>query len=77
VRNINEARPSKNSGSLVLGYHEEPQGIEEISINYTNSREIYYRSTTIINTCFSTIITENFLNNPEPKTMVECMKRLD
>jgi hypothetical protein len=34
-------------------------------------------STPIVNTCFSTIIAENFLNNPEPKTIAECMKHLD
>jgi hypothetical protein len=77
ARNINEAETSENPGSLVLENHEEPQGIEEISINYTNSGETYDRSTIIANTCFSTIIDENFLNNPEPKTMVECMKHSD
>jgi hypothetical protein len=77
VRNINEAGTSENPCSLVLENHEEPQGIKEISINYTNSRETYDRSTTVVNTCFSTIIVENFLNNVEPKTMIECMKRSD
>jgi hypothetical protein len=37
ARNINEARTSENHDSFILGNHEEPQGIEEISINYTNS----------------------------------------
>jgi hypothetical protein len=60
--NINEAGTSENFGSLVLGNHE-PQGID--------------CSTTIVNTCFSTIITNNFINNPEPNTMVECMKHSD
>jgi hypothetical protein len=41
ARNINEAGTSKNPSSLILGNHEEPQGIEEISINCTNSGEIY------------------------------------
>jgi hypothetical protein len=50
--NINEAGTSENFGSLVLGNHEEPQGIEEISTNYTNSGETYDCSTTIVNTCF-------------------------
>jgi hypothetical protein len=37
AHNINEARTLENPGSLILGNHEEPQGIEEIFINYTNS----------------------------------------
>jgi hypothetical protein len=53
------------------------KGIEEIFINYTSSRKVYDRNTTIVDLCFSTIITENFLNDPDPKTMVECKKRSD
>jgi hypothetical protein len=53
------------------------KGIEEISINYTSSREVYDRNTTIANLCFSTAIAENILNNLDPKTMTECKKRSD
>jgi hypothetical protein len=38
---------------------------------------MYDRNTTIANLCFSTIITESFINDPDPKTMVECNKRSD
>jgi hypothetical protein len=38
---------------------------------------VYDRSTTIVNPCFSTIIAENFLANPDPKTMAECKRRSD
>jgi hypothetical protein len=47
-------------------------GIQEISINYTSSDEVYDHSTTIVNPCFSTINAENFLVDPDPKTMAEC-----
>jgi hypothetical protein len=60
-----------------LGNHEASKGIEEISINYTSSRKVYNHNTTIADLCFSTIIAESFLNDPDPKTMAECKKRLD
>jgi hypothetical protein len=63
--------------NLVLGNHGPSKEIEEISINYTSSEEVYDCSTTISNLCFSTIIAENFLNDSDPKTMAGCKKRLD
>jgi hypothetical protein len=60
-----------------LGNHEESNGIEDIFINYTSSREVYNHSTTIINSTFSTIIVESVLVNLDPKTMAECMKCSD
>jgi hypothetical protein len=75
VRYINETRTSEIPDNLVLGNHEMSKGIEEISINYTSSEKVYDRNTTIVDLCFSTIIAENFLNDPDPKTMVECKKR--
>jgi hypothetical protein len=77
ARYINETRISEIPDNLVLGNHEASKGIKEISINYTSSRELYDRSTTIANICFSTIIAKNFLNDPNPKSMVECKKRSD
>jgi hypothetical protein len=41
----NETRISEIPGNLVLGNHEASKGIEEISINYTSSEEVYDRST--------------------------------
>jgi hypothetical protein len=38
---------------------------------------VYDSSTTIVNPCFSTIIAENFLADPDPKTMAECKGRSD
>jgi hypothetical protein len=78
VRYRNEnASTSKNPDALVLGNYEISTGIQEISINYTSSGEVYDCSTTIVNPCFSLIIVENFLADPDPKTMVEYKGRSD
>jgi hypothetical protein len=58
-----------------LENHETSKGIEEIFINYTSSEKVYDCNTTIVDLCFSTIITKNFQNDPDPKTMIECKKR--
>jgi hypothetical protein len=71
------ASTSENPNDLILGNHETSMAIQEISINYTSFREVYDHSTTIVNPCFSTIIAENFLANPDPKTMAECKRRSD
>jgi hypothetical protein len=71
---INETRISKFFDNLVLGNDEASKGIEEISINYTSSGEVYDRSITIANICFSTVIAENFLNDLDPKNMAEYKK---
>jgi U3 small nucleolar RNA-associated protein 14 len=47
-----ETRISEVSNNLVLGNHEASNEIEEISINYTSSGEVYDRITTIVNLCF-------------------------
>jgi uncharacterized protein YukJ len=77
ARYINETRISKISDNLVLVNHEASKGIEEISINYTSSKKVYNHNIMIADLCFSTFITENFLNDPYPKTMVECKRRSD
>jgi hypothetical protein len=65
---INETRTSEIPDNLVLGNHEVSKGIEEIFINYTSSKKVYNRNTTITNLYFLTIITESFLNDLDPKT---------
>jgi hypothetical protein len=77
VRTINEAGTSEIPDTLVLGNHEESNGTQEIFINYTSSGETYDRNTTIVNSCFSAIIAENLLTDPDPKTMAECKQRSD
>jgi hypothetical protein len=75
-RNEN-ASTSENPDALILGNHEASTGIQEIFINYTSSREVYDRSATIVNPCFSIVIAKNFIADPDPKTMVECKRRSD
>ena len=70
-----ETGEMENPDSLVLGNHEESQ--REISIHYANSGETHDRITTIISENFSAMVADNLLNDPEPKTMVECQKRSD
>jgi hypothetical protein len=75
TRYINEnASTLKNPVTLILGNHEESNEIEEISINYTSSREVYDRSTIIVNSSFSVIIAESVIGNPDPNTIVVCKK---
>jgi hypothetical protein len=68
---------SENPDDLILGNHETSTGIQVISINYTSSGKVSNHSTTIINSCFSTIIAKNFFTDPDPKTMAECKRRSD
>jgi hypothetical protein len=75
---INEnASMSENPGDLVLKNHETSTGIQESSINYTSFGEVYDRNTIIVNSCFSTIIAESVIADPDPKTMAECKSRSD
>jgi hypothetical protein len=75
VRYINEnGRTLENHDDLILGIHETSKGIQETSISYISSREVYDCNTTIVNLCFLTIIFENVLADPDPKTMTECKK---
>jgi hypothetical protein len=66
---INETRTSEVCNNLVLGNHEASKGIEEISINYTSPGDVYDHNTITANLCFSTVIDENFVNDPDPKIM--------
>jgi hypothetical protein len=59
-----------------LGNHDEVHGVQEVFINYTSFEELFDHSTTVFNSCFSTMVAE-LLNNPDPKTMAECKQRLD
>jgi hypothetical protein len=69
---INENASTSENYDLVLENHETSTGTQEISINYTSSGEVYDSSTIIVNPCFSTILAENFLADPDSKTMTKC-----
>jgi hypothetical protein len=76
VHTIEQTRGSEDLNSLVLGNHYEFHGVQEISINYSSFGELLDRTTTFVNSCFSTMVAE-LLNDPDPKTMVECKQRSD
>jgi hypothetical protein len=71
-----QARRSEDPDSLVLENHDEFHGVQEISINYTSSRELLDCTTMVVNSCFSTMVTD-LLNDPDPKTMAECKQHSD
>jgi hypothetical protein len=76
VHTIEQAGGSEDPDSLVLENHDEFHVVQEISINYTSSRELLDRTTTIVNSCFSTMVAD-LLNDPDPKTMAKCKQRSD
>jgi hypothetical protein len=53
---INKTRTSEILDNLVLGNYEASKGMEEIYINYTNSRKVYDRNITIIDLCFLSLL---------------------
>jgi hypothetical protein len=71
VHTTEQAGGSEDVDSLILGNHDKFYGVQEISINYTNSGELLDRNTTVVNSCFSTMVVD-LLNDPNPKIMVEC-----
>jgi hypothetical protein len=71
VHTTEHAGESKDPDSLVLENLDEFYGVQEISVNYTSSEELLDRITTVVNSCFLTIVAD-LLNDLEPKTMVEC-----
>jgi hypothetical protein len=76
VHTIEQAGGSKDPDSLVLGNHDEFHGVQEISINYTSFGELFDHTTTVVNSCFSTMVVD-LLNDLDPKTMAECKQRSD
>jgi hypothetical protein len=68
VHTIEQVGGSEDPDSLVLENHDEIHGVQEISINYTSSGELFDHTTTILNSCFSTMVID-LLNDPDPKTM--------
>jgi hypothetical protein len=76
VHTIEQARGLEDPDFLILGNHDEFHGVEEISINYTSSGELFDRNTMVANSCLSTMVAD-LLNDPDPKTMAECKQRSD
>ena len=71
------AGASEHLDSIVVGNHDESEGIEEISTNYVESGESFNRKTTNVDIFFSSKIAKDLALDREPKSMAECMKRSD
>ena len=71
------AGASERLDSIVVGNHDESEGIEEISTNYVESGESFNRKTTNVDIFFSSKIAKDLALDREPKSMAECMKRSD
>jgi hypothetical protein len=52
VRTTEQAGGSEDPDSLILGNHDEFHGVQKMSINYTNSRELLDHTTTVVNSYF-------------------------
>jgi hypothetical protein len=52
VHTIEQAGGSEDHDSLILVNHDEIHGVQEILINYTSFRELFDRTTMIVNSCF-------------------------
>jgi hypothetical protein len=76
MHTIEQVGGSEDPDSLVLGNYDEIHGVQEISINYTSSGELFDCTTMVVNSCFSTMVAD-LLNVPDPKTMVEYKQRSD
>jgi hypothetical protein len=71
VHTTEQARGSKDPDSLILKNHDKFHTVQKNSINYTSFGELLDRTTTVVNSCFSTMVPD-LLNDHKPKTMVEC-----
>jgi hypothetical protein len=76
VHTTEQVGGSEDPDSLVLENHDEFHGVQEISIDYTSSGELFDRTTMVGNSCFSTMVAD-LLNDPDPKMMAECKQRSD
>jgi hypothetical protein len=76
VHTIEQTERLEDFDSLILENHDEFHGVQEIFINYTSFRELFDRTTMVVNSCFSTMVAD-LLNDPNPKTMAECKQHSD
>jgi hypothetical protein len=76
VQTIEQAEGSKDPDSLILENHDKFHGVQEISIDYTSFGELLDRTTTVVNSCFSTMVVD-LINDPNPKTMAMCKQFSD
>nr|CAD40421.3 OSJNBa0065J03.17 [Oryza sativa Japonica Group] len=72
-----ETRNSEDHRHIVSGDHNESIRVDEIAINYSETRESFDRRATIVDTNFSEQIAECLQVDPEPRSIKECQKRFD
>jgi hypothetical protein len=58
VPTIEDASRSEDLNSLILENHDEFHGVQEIFINYTSFRELFYCNTMVVNLCFYTDVAQ-------------------
>ena len=74
----NSTRTIEQTCSSNLENHDElDDSIEEIAINYTESRELYNRQNTYVDINFVYKIAIVINEDPKPKSMAECRKHSD
>jgi hypothetical protein len=73
---INEQGPSENTRIIDKGNLDESLKINELATNYIETGKSYDRKSTIVDIYFSEQIAD-IINDPDPKSMVECKKRSD
>jgi hypothetical protein len=77
TNSYNSTRTTEQLSSSNLGNNDEPDdSVEEISINYAESGELYNRKTTDVDINFVSKIADA-IEDPEPKSMAECRKHSD
>ena len=72
-----EAGTSEDPRSIVLGSHDESLRVDEIAINFVETRESYNRKSIIVDIYFSEQITNILQTDSDHKSMTECKKRSD
>ena len=75
VMRINtKARTSKDPRSIVSGSHDESLRVDEIAINFLETRESYNRKSIIVDIYFSEQIANILQTDLDPKSMTKCKK---
>jgi hypothetical protein len=77
MHSISDDGTLERPDDIVLGNTEPSFRVNEISINYVDSRESFDRRTTIVDIYFASSVAETIQNDPDPKSMVECKKHSD
>jgi hypothetical protein len=77
VVHITEVGTSEDPRHIILGNHDESTRVDEISINYVETRETFDRNAIVVDSYFPEKNVEFLQRDLDPKTMAECMQRLD